>query len=261
MSESDLQLKKSKESQKEADRKYKEASMIMEIADRHFKKNEQKEKQLVAREKSFDSIVKNKVSQQTEKEMSRLENKYHIWITALLGYGIVFTLLGIFNNRILQGDLKELHKCIADKFYVLVDAGMAIADGIGNVTCIIDNGTIATVVYWLIMIAIVIGAGIGLYILSNYLIRIIFRIIRKRLWDRYSGAVILAVWTIVVNLGAIIKRIVNVNLILFGIIVLIVYGVVRLIVTAEDKIRRNTVLIYLAGAMSVIGISYVLIKF
>ena len=85
--------------------------------------------------------------------------------------------------------------------------------------------------------------------------------IRKRLWDRYSGTVILAVLAIIVNLGAIIKRIVNVNLILFGIIVLIVYGVIQLIVTAEDKIRRNTVLIYLAGAMRVIGISYVLIKF
>lgn len=258
MSESDLQLMKAEKYYEEADSKYAEARVMLNEQKKLVKQNATKEKQLVKKENSVDEMIKSRVLYRVEKEVARLEKKYKIWYVALLSYGIGFTLLGVVNNQIVQKDVFEIVNAVVGAVPVIKKVFELLISRIGTVSAMVNNTTLSIIVYWGMIIGLLIGGLVGVGMAMYHCGRLVVNLVKERLWDRYSAAVLLLVVSVIVNLGDVIQRVVDINLVLIGCIAMIIYGVARLFAMMEDRIKRNTVLIYVAGAVLVILVANML---
>lgn len=254
-------MKKAEKYYEEADSKYAEARAMLNEQKKLAKQNATKEKQLVKKENSVDEMIKSRVLYRVEKEVARLEKKYKIWYVALLSYGIGFTLLGVVNNQIVQKDVFEIVNAVVGAVPVIKQVFELLISRIGTVSAMVNNTTLSIIVYWGMIIGLLIGGLVGVGMAMYHCGRLVVNLVKERLWDRYSAAVLLLVVSVIVNLGDVIQKVFDFNLVLFGCNAVIGYGVVRVFVTMEDRIKRNTVMIYVAGAVGVVAMIYGLINY
>lgn len=124
---------------------------------------------------------------------------------------------------------------------------------------LIPQTIIANIVHWLIYVVIIIGivgaSGWFLLVLGKKYAKYF----RKKQADEISVFVGLVILIIIVFCADIIKSIISINLLLIGIIIFVVYTVVRGVLQAENERVKKQILKYTAIAGgSVVGIAFMI---
>lgn len=221
---------------READIKKQERELTIEI---------EKEAEILTEGLRFDLVAdfeqKNDDRDQKYKLMEReLSNKYRkltvryqTKFTIILFYGVIVTALKAIATPEIMGDVIQF---FVHWWRALVDFVMSVigfAHTVANLSRFIPNPTVASIVFWVLMVLIA-GIAIGIVFLTILSVILTYvRYVKAKQFDRYTVIAIITTLAFIVFLSGVIKGITLVNLFTLQITLFLIYSGVRAWVTRK----------------------------
>lgn len=167
---------------------------------------------------------------------------YRSMVFFTLFYGIASTIITAMKTEVVRADFILFLNMCGKSVKTVFGWSMIVAGYGAKLGDLIPQAIIATVVHWLIYVAIVIGfvgtCGLLIIVLGKKYIDFI----RKKQVDEISVFAGLVILLIMVFTADIIKSIISINLFWLGIIIFMVYTVVRGVLQAENEEVKKQIL-------------------